>query len=175
MKKSKIHLGEILQEIDICYELCIFFILWNHNISEFLSSRKQNVQSLLYIFFCFYTAYQPCGGYSTCKTDHPDNTSKTLKILGITFGCVILCVSIILICIHNYKRKLTSNQSTISPARNQNVRAQDIPLTNTERNARRPNGTQAPYASPMPAAWTIHEEEPPPTYASFMSSSAVRN
>ncbi len=94
--------------------------------------------------------------------------------MGITFGCFLLLIVIFGICTHRQKRNRISNPKTISSRRDQSVQAQNVPMANIHRNAPRPNGNHVPYTISMSAASLTREEELPPSYETFISSSTTQ-
>ncbi len=90
--------------------------------------------------------------------------------MGITLGCVLLFIGIFGVYRHRQKRNRISNQKTISPRRDQSVRAQNVPMTSIHRNAPRTNGNHVAYTIPMSTVFASHAEELPPSYETFISS-----
>jgi hypothetical protein len=113
------------------------------------------LKSLLYIFVYFCAA---------------STSSSTLQIMGITFGCLILCVAIFGICTNLRKRKTTSNQTATSSRLNQSVQLQSFAMNSAYRNVATVNAIYAPYTISMPTKPVVLEEELPPPYEAAMSS-----
>ncbi len=113
------------------------------------------LKSLLYIFVYFCTA---------------SSSLSTLQIMGITFGCLILCVAIFGICTNLRKRKTTSNQTATSSRRNQSVQLQNFAMGSTYRNVATANVTHVPYTISMPTKSVAIQEELPPSYEAYMST-----
>ena len=84
--------------------------------------------------------------------------SNPFKIIGITAGCILMCVGIISIYGNVKKRRRISR-------RNQRVQSQIILMSNVNR-----NDTDVPYTISMPTKPVVVQEEQPPSYEAYMSS-----
>ncbi len=90
-------------------------------------------------------------------------------IVGITIGCIVLCLIIcgVYVC---KKKQTVSNPESNSLARNQGVPTHVYRVTYFDRNAIRTNTVQIPYTISMAAAYANSVEEPPPSYDVAVSS-----
>lgn len=127
----------------------------------------ESIQLLLHIFFCFWIADSSCDIYGACYTG---NKSKTPMIVGITLGCIALCLSICCVYLCKRKRGPISNLQNNPPACNQDVPANVYRMTYVDRNGIRINTVQMPYIISMAAARASSVEQPPPSYDVAVSS-----
>jgi hypothetical protein len=93
-----------------------------------------------------------------------------LKVLGIAFGCVILVITIAVVCVKCRKRKTRSNQEIILSLRTESV-GRSL-LTNVDRNTTAENDLHVPYINSMFPQGVAREKEPPPSYYSVMTKAA---
>ena len=93
------------------------------------------------------------------------NSLSTLQIMGITFGCLVLCIAIFGICTKLGMQRTTSNQTATSSRCNQRVELQSSGMDNTYRNI-----TYVPYTIAMPTKPVATPEELPPSYETSVLS-----
>jgi hypothetical protein len=95
---------------------------------------------------------------------------SALAIMGITFGCLILCTAIFGICTILRKRKTASNQRATSWRRSQSVEPQSFAMGSTYRNVATANAMDVPDTISMPTKPVAIQVEFPPSYEAYVST-----